>query len=88
MWRRLLIATGLAAVAAYFLRRRQARSPVVETDPAEELRRKLDEVKAGDGAEDRAKADEAPVADLDARRRDVHERARATVDEMESSSSE
>ena len=88
MWRRLLIVTGLAALAAYFLRRRPAAAPVVEVDPAEELRRKLDEVKASEGAEDGAEADDTPVADLDARRRDVHERARAAVDEMQGSSSD
>ena len=87
MWRRLLIVTGLAAIAAYFLRRRpRAPSPAIEADPAEELRRKLDEVKASEAAQ--SEADDTEVADLDARRRSVHERARAAVDEMQDSSSE
>ncbi len=80
MWRRLLVLTGLAALVAYVLHRRPAATagdPAV--DPAEELRRKLDE---------RASAEPAPEAetalsdDLAERRRQVHERARAARDEM------
>jgi hypothetical protein len=85
MWRRLLIVTGLAALAAYLMRRRSpAAAPSLEADPAEELRRKLDEVRAAE-ADDEG---ESPVADLDARRREVHERARAAVDEMESTTTD
>ena len=83
MWRRLLIVTGLAALAAYFLRRRPlAAPPVAEVDPAEELRRKLDEKVS------ETQPAEPPVADLDARRRSVHERARAAVDDMQGSTSD
>jgi hypothetical protein len=82
MWRRLLIVTGIAALVAWYLRRRQepehgfAPAP----DPAEELRRKLDEVRE-------QQADAAAAAeDVDARRREVHERGRAAADDMRQSS--
>ena len=58
----------------------------VEPYPSEELRRKLDEVRESEGAQAGAEAEDVTPADLDARRRDVHERARAAVDEMQSSS--
>lgn len=90
MWRRLLVLTGLAALAAWLLRRRTPVEPYVEgrldafsTDPAEELRRKLDETRG------RASDEEAPApaaGDLDGRRREVHDRARAAADEMRGSS--
>ena len=85
MFRRLLLITGLAALVAYLLRRR----PVVvggaepDVDPAEELRRKLDESRA------RSEPDAAELSDdLETRRRELHERARASADEMRGSSSE
>jgi hypothetical protein len=85
MWRRLLVLTGLVALAAYLLRRRPVPAVAVgpDVDPAEELRRKLDETRA------RAEPEAAELSDdLDARRREVHERARASTDEMRGSSSE
>jgi hypothetical protein len=83
MWRRLFVLAGLAALAAYFFRRRvPAPSPAPAVDPADELRRTLDEARASELVDD---GGDSPVADLDARRRDVHERARATVDEMHDS---
>ena len=72
-----------------FLRRR--REPVaVDTDPrAEELRRKLDESRSLVEERDEFEAAEVTVdraepapEDPQARRRAVHESARATVDEM------
>jgi hypothetical protein len=76
-------------------------------DPAEELRRKLDETKGrGEGSEkdaapDPASADtpaeppsgDAPpvpasVEELDAKRREVHDRARAAADEMHRTSTD
>jgi hypothetical protein len=79
MWRRLLVLTGLAALVAYVLRRRPAQAvSEPSVDPAEELRRKLDET--------RAQAEPEPETalsdDLAERRRQVHERARAARDEM------
>jgi hypothetical protein len=85
MWRRLLVLTGLAALVAYVLRRRQA-PPLgePEVDPAEELRRKLDETRAK--AEPEPEPETALSDDLAERRRQVHERARAARDEMRGSS--
>jgi len=87
MWRRLLIVTGLAALAALFLRRRRpiSRPAVVEANPAEELRRKLDEVRA-DEVPEVAESEAAADADLEARRRGVHDRARRAADDMQRSS--
>ena len=84
MLKRLLLITGLAALIGYFLRRRLVPAAGVEpdVDPAEELRRKLDEARGRDEPEP-----ELPD-DLDARRREVHERARASADEMRGSASE
>jgi hypothetical protein len=93
MWRRLLVLTGIAALAAWFLRRERAEqpAPAVGPDPSEELRRRLDEARqreAGAGEADAVTEDgqesDAPV-DLETMRRDVHDRARAAVDEMRGS---
>jgi hypothetical protein len=76
MWRRLLVLTGLAALVAYVLHRRPAATAVdPAVDPAEELRRKLDE-------RAHAEPETALSDDLAERRRQVHERARAARDEM------
>jgi hypothetical protein len=81
MWRRLFVLAALAALAAYFFRRRVPAAPFVEvSDPADELRRKLDETRAAALVDE--DGGDSPVADLDARRREVHDRARAAVDEM------
>ena len=68
---------GLAGLVA-FLRRRRPRAAAVEPvgdSPADELRRKLDEVRG-------APAAETPAAGLGERRRQVHDAGRAVVDEM------
>ena len=66
-----------------WLRRKRKTEP----DPADELRAKLEESRAA--AEDREEfeAGETPIdeADPEARRRRVHERARARIDELSSS---
>jgi hypothetical protein len=61
-----------------------------EPDPrAEELRTRLDEAKAAEDDRDDFDAGETPVdADPDARRRDVHDEARAAIDEMAGPSAE
>jgi len=84
MLKRLLLITGLAAVIGYFLQRRLVPAVGAETgiDPAEKLRRKLDEARSRDEPEPELSDD------LDARRREVHERARASTDEMRGSSSD
>jgi hypothetical protein len=67
---------GLAGgAAAYRAFRRQPR--VVEPDPAGELKAKLAEARA----EEEQPVEEA--GDPDARRRSVHERGRAAIDEMQ-----
>jgi hypothetical protein len=86
MWRRLLVLTGLAALVAYFLRRRSLAPAPIEADPAEELRRKLDETRGR--TDDGQDAAPGVGADLDARRGDVHDRARAAADEMRRSTSD
>ena len=70
-------AGGLAAYRAVN-RRKAASEPVTaEVDPAQELRAKLAEARTEPEPEP-----EAAPGDLDARRRDVHEQARAAIDEM------
>ena len=62
--------------AAYRAWRRQP--PVTEPDPAVELKAKLAAARVTDGGE------EAPAEPgVDARRRSVHERGRAAIDEMQ-----
>ena len=86
MWRRLLVLAGLVALIAYVLRRPRRPAPEAlegyAEDPAEELRRKLDETRG------RAEPEAELTDDLDDRRRDVHERARAAADEMRGSGPE
>ena len=82
MWRRLLVVTGLAALVAYFLRRRSPAPKPIEADPAEELRRKLDETRG------RPDDPTEPATDLDDRRQEVHDRARAAADEMRGSTAD
>jgi hypothetical protein len=87
--RRLLaISVGALGVGAVVrrLRRRQREAPAVESSPAEELRARLAESRA---IADEREADEAlettvdAAPDPDARRRDVHERARRALDELQ-----
>lgn len=75
----------LAAVAAllgiaYFKRKKPA-----QADPADELRAKLAQAREADDR-DEFESGEKPVDevhdDVDARRRDVHERARAQIDDL------
>jgi hypothetical protein len=72
-----------------FLRRRPEPSHAEVVDPrADELRRRLDESRGLEQERDDFEAretsvDQAEPADADARRRDVHDRARAAIDEMQ-----
>jgi hypothetical protein len=82
-------ALGLAgAYRALRQRPAPAPAPVAEgPDPrAEELRQRLDEAKplVEEREQERFEAGEQPVdeADPEAKRRDVHDRARAAIDEM------
>jgi hypothetical protein len=78
---------GLAGGAAVYraFRRRPPAAPVgAGPDPADELKAKLAEARAGDGGPgDGAPVDEVSGPDVDARRRSVHERARTAIDEMQ-----
>ena len=73
-----------AAVGALAVWRWRRRKPQVEEDPAESLRAKLEESRAVVDERDRFEERETPVdeADPDARRRSVHDDARARMDEL------
>jgi hypothetical protein len=80
------LAGGAAAYRA-FRRRPAPATSIEEVDPAAALKARLAEARAAD---DRAEfesgetaVDEAPDPGVDARRRSVHEQARAAIDEMQ-----
>jgi hypothetical protein len=77
---------GAAAYRAFKRTPRPEPKPQDGADPAEELKAKLAEARAGDAGRDSAETpvDEAPDPDVDARRRAVHEQARSAIDEMRS----
>jgi hypothetical protein len=78
-------AAAVGALAARLLRRRHGDEGA---DPAGELRQRLDESRAVVAEREEFEAaetpvDEAePVADVDERRREIHERARTAADDM------
>lgn len=80
--------TGVAGgvAAARIFRRAPTPVPVHEPDPADALRAKLAQAKDAQPnaaqPEPEAAPTEEPADDPDARRRAVHERGRAAVDEM------
>ena len=89
MKRWIAAAVGLFGLVAYVRRRRQPAPPAVE--PADELRAKLaqskdearEEPKAAPESEAPAEPAEAPAPDaVGDRREDVHDRARAAMDEL------
>jgi hypothetical protein len=68
-----------------WLRRRQKPAPASAQDPAETLRARLDESRALVEERDAFEEGETPVdeaADPDTRRRSVHDKARARLDEL------
>jgi hypothetical protein len=81
------VLAGLAGIAgiAWFRRRKQ-----VQPDPADELKAKLAQAREVADDRDAFEAGEKPVDqvpdDVDTRRRDVHDRARAAIDELSSDS--
>ena len=87
MKRWLAVVAGGFGLAAY-IRRRRRRAAQVEVEPADELRAKLAQSRVDEPPES-AEPDAAPAAEpeaapdeLDERRRDVHERARQSIDEL------
>ena len=82
---------GIAATARYLARRSRAATPsptpsLTKADPAEALRRKLDEARTAPSAPappDPATAEEAPRETLDERRARVHAKAEAAIVEMQ-----
>jgi hypothetical protein len=86
MKRFLAVAAGGLGLGAA-LRRRRRKAVDAEPDPAEELRTKLaesrtivDEREVDEAGQ--TTVDQAPDPDLDARRREVHARAREKLDEL------
>ncbi len=76
---------GLAAaigLGALLERRRRRRAGQLESSPANELRAKLAEVDelAGEPADEGPADDASSASDVDARRREVHDRAREALD--------
>jgi hypothetical protein len=81
---------GIAAAARYLARRSRAETPppapaTTQADPADALRRKLDEARTEPSVlapPDSAAAEEAPRETLDERRARVHAKAEAAIAEM------
>jgi hypothetical protein len=82
-----MVGIALAGGAAYrkMRQKRKAQGP----DPADELRRKLDESRAIANERDEFESAEVPVdkaePGIDERRRSVHERAQASIEDMRDS---
>jgi len=77
------LAGALGAAGAVILLRRRRRRTQEDSDPAEELRRRLDESRSRPDAPSSAGAETEPDAgDAEAHRRAVHERGRSALDEM------
>jgi hypothetical protein len=65
---------------AWFFRRRKKDEPAA--DPADELKRKLEETRGAEPEPGPAPPVEQPERPLDERRGDVHRRARESIDRM------
>jgi hypothetical protein len=78
-----VVTLGIAAVLHRLKRRRAAVEPTAPTapapDPADELRRKLSESRT-----ESTVSEAAPEASVSERRAEVHDEARAALDEMRS----
>ena len=86
-----LITLGIAALVKKLRSRKASQAPVAEApaaagadDPADELRRKLDETR--EPAPATPSPGPAPEESVEERRADVHGEARAAIDEMQASS--
>jgi hypothetical protein len=80
--KRLFAALAALLGLAYVKRKQQHAPPAV--DPAEELRAKLAQARAADDREEFESGEQAvdEVPDVDTRRREVHDRARAQIDDL------
>ena len=81
---RFLAGVGLATVFAWFFRRRRKPQPgPPQPDPAGELKQKLAESRAEEAAPPlETETEAAQPAGIEERRRAVHERAQAAIDQM------
>jgi hypothetical protein len=82
--RRFLAGVGLVVGFAWLFRRLRKPQPVLAADPAVELKQRLAESRAAehDRPGKEPEPEPEPAAPLSERRRAVHERARASIDEM------
>ena len=81
---RFLVGVGLATMFAWFFRRLRKPQPApAQPDPAEELKQKLAESRTEEAAPppEPEPEPEQPMG-IDERRREVHERAQAAIDQM------
>jgi len=81
-----VIGGGIAVACGALYRKFRRKKAEPGPDPAQELRRKLDESRAVVEERDEFEAAEIPVDQaepgIDERRRDAHRRAQASIDEM------
>ena len=75
----LALVLGSFGLGAWLARRRRKGAEALDGSPADELRARLAETRA---AEPEPKPEPDSPADPEARRRDLHERARASLDEL------
>jgi hypothetical protein len=77
------LAWGSGALFAFrWLRLRRRKHEAPAADPAEELRRKLDESRTDEAQDEPQPPPEQPPPSTDQRRREVHDRARASIEQM------
>ncbi len=84
MRRSLAWLAGGAGALFVFRWRLRRRKPVDAPDHAEELKRKLEQSRTAEPVPPAPEAPPEPAAGVEERRREVHERGRAAIDEMRS----
>jgi hypothetical protein len=84
--RKLLIGGGIAVAGGALCRKVRRKKPPSEPDPAAELRQKLAESRAITQERDEFESGEVPVDQaepgVNERRREVHEQAQSSIEEM------